>query len=77
MHRVCVLYSRLGKTAVDSMQEGTKLLCRKTLTRHLINMQEVHFLVAVVMLTNPFIRGDCDILGSRLLVFALAQYTKN
>ena len=36
---VYVLYSRLGKT----MQKGTKLVCRKTLTRHLINRQEGTF----------------------------------
>ena len=34
-----VLYSRLGKT----MQKGTKLVCRETLTRHLINRQEGTF----------------------------------
>ena len=40
---VYVLYSRLGKTAVNSVKEGTKLVCRKTLTRHLINWQEGTF----------------------------------
>ena len=43
MYGVGVLYSRLGKTAVNSVQEGTKLVCRKTLTRHLINRQEGTF----------------------------------
>ena len=43
MYGLGVLYSRLGKTAVNSVQEGTKLVCRKTLTGHLINRQEGTF----------------------------------
>ena len=39
MYDVGVLYSRLGKT----IQKGTKLVRRKTLTRHLINRQEGTF----------------------------------
>lgn len=35
MYGVGVLYSRLGKTAVNSVQEGTKLVCRKTLIIHI------------------------------------------
>ena len=36
---------------------------------NIVYLLDVHFLVAVVMLTNPFIREECNILGSRLLVF--------
>ena len=32
---------------------------------------DMHFLVAVVMLTNPFILEECNILGSSLLVFGV------
>ena len=42
---------------------------------NIVYLLDVHFLIAVVILTNPFIREVCNILGSRLLVFCTCAGT--
>ena len=47
--------------------------CEHSLSRwrtlNIVYLLDLHLLFVVVMLTNSFVREDCNILGSRLLVF--------